>query len=1176
MSEIKIFLASSSELSKDRKEFELLINRQNKRLHQHNIFLSLEIWEDFTDAIALEGIQSEYNKVARSCNIFVMLVHNKVGKYSAEEFDNALNQYRSAQKPLIYVYMKKPYTTENLNDIQTLLTFRQRLEEIKHYPVEYRTTDKLKEHFSDQINKLYIQKLPSGEQSKNREVIRDDIVDWKEICLGMLAERKQLTSNRLMHSQDTHRGLELFVDLALVQQRGVDKRSDDVLPEYGSKLYEPSRYSRSERFEFAQFLEEVVSNPTNEKLTVVGEPGSGKTTLLQKIAFWLLGKTEDLVIWVSLSELKDRPLGEYLSKEWLNDAVMYSDSQVLEDWSRQFVERRVWLLLDGLDEMLPEHRDALSLKGWVSQARVIISCRSNVWQNNPRILDGFKTYRMLEFRLSQVSSFIQKWFSQELETGERLFRSLNQKGKERIRDLVKNPLRLTLLCSTWHMREGKLPDTRAELFEQFIEDLYEWKQTQFPTTAEQRNQLNQKLGELSIEAIDREATRFRLRQDIVYQFLGNNKSKNSLLRLALDLGILNTVGVDPDNPREAIYAFFHATLQEYYAATHVRDWSFFIPKEHQEAPAESLSTDDRLTFYRIFEPQWKEVILLWLGLEDIGSVEKHNFLTKLLDFEDNCGHFYRNQAFFLAALGVSEVPDFPSASEVITRVIRYAFGYLEADNEWVMYSEWIERQARSTLLSMDEHITVKPLHVLLDETVNQRLRYEVSDVVCSINPTDRKAIDTLVGLLDSAQSDRTRILVVSSLIKHSQHLSRAEEVLVEIATSSKKERTRKDAAQLLLKLDSKHPIGSDTLVDLLEKSEDVVLVWNLGIEEIQSKSAKNVRKLLKSAYSGKNWDTRSASMWYLTELFFSRKGDIKDIPGALKFPSLVFRLLSPDTEISTDGYECIKYLAKLAQSARSNPDVKKRRQAFFSLFGFALRQPKLSMLIAKLGIATGGSEGMKEVVVELFDELNIDTNLVIPLWADLVYCLEDTRLRAMLAEAAAFSGFRSETIPKVLTHLLKETSSEETRIIRWLASALLRYDPKNQMAVNTLMDLLNRSSQDWDMCYWVLQDLSRACNENMNLTETLLNFFIETKEEGFMYAIAEESKRVFELTSLQLIVSRLRAIVDEKSEVDETLYQCASELLWHCSRKLPYTTFYKTWYHRAEVDNRLSESVSPE
>jgi hypothetical protein len=72
----KIFLASSSELKSDRKEFEIFINRKNKDLIKKGFFIELVIWEDFLDAMSRTRLQDEYNKAVKECDIFVMLFLN--------------------------------------------------------------------------------------------------------------------------------------------------------------------------------------------------------------------------------------------------------------------------------------------------------------------------------------------------------------------------------------------------------------------------------------------------------------------------------------------------------------------------------------------------------------------------------------------------------------------------------------------------------------------------------------------------------------------------------------------------------------------------------------------------------------------------------------------------------------------------------------------------------------------------------------------------------------------------------------------------------------------------------------------------------------------------------------------------------------------------------------------
>ena len=153
MRKIKIFLASSSELKDDREQFEIFINRKNKELQEQDIFLRLELWEDFFDAMSAEGLQSEYNKVVRESDIFVLLAQNKIGKYTAEEFEQAFGQFSEKSKPFIYTYFKPP-TTRDREETQSLWAFEDKLKELKHYKTEYKNISELREHFSKQLSKL--------------------------------------------------------------------------------------------------------------------------------------------------------------------------------------------------------------------------------------------------------------------------------------------------------------------------------------------------------------------------------------------------------------------------------------------------------------------------------------------------------------------------------------------------------------------------------------------------------------------------------------------------------------------------------------------------------------------------------------------------------------------------------------------------------------------------------------------------------------------------------------------------------------------------------------------------------------------------------------------------------------------------------------------------------------
>lgn len=152
----RIFLASSAELVEDRREFEIFINRQNKRWHERGVFLDLVIWEDFIDAVSQTRLQDEYNKALKGCDVFVMLFWTKVGMYTAEEFETAFGQFKATGRPLIYTYFKDAASGHPLDDDDqaSLYAFRSKLKKLGHFYTSYKNQDALCRHFGDQLEKL--------------------------------------------------------------------------------------------------------------------------------------------------------------------------------------------------------------------------------------------------------------------------------------------------------------------------------------------------------------------------------------------------------------------------------------------------------------------------------------------------------------------------------------------------------------------------------------------------------------------------------------------------------------------------------------------------------------------------------------------------------------------------------------------------------------------------------------------------------------------------------------------------------------------------------------------------------------------------------------------------------------------------------------------------------------
>ena len=157
MQKIKLFLASSSELENDRKEFEIFINRKNKEWVAQDVFLELVVWEDFLDAVSQTRLQDEYNQAIKECELFVMLFFTKVGQYTEEEFETAFGQFQETHKPLIFTYFKDAEITTgsaNEDDLISLWAFKKKLKALGHFHSTYKNIEELILKFTSQLEKL--------------------------------------------------------------------------------------------------------------------------------------------------------------------------------------------------------------------------------------------------------------------------------------------------------------------------------------------------------------------------------------------------------------------------------------------------------------------------------------------------------------------------------------------------------------------------------------------------------------------------------------------------------------------------------------------------------------------------------------------------------------------------------------------------------------------------------------------------------------------------------------------------------------------------------------------------------------------------------------------------------------------------------------------------------------
>lgn len=404
---------------------------------------------------------------------------------------------------------------------------------------------------------------------------------------------------------------------------------------------------------------EAVSDSNASRLVLLGDPGSGKSTFVNYLAYCLaLNRLEPDRKW--LERLPEWTMGELLPvrvilRDWVawvaNDNARQPNAQALWDFIKHdlasrgldksfeplqetLLQRGGLVLLDGLDEVPDAHARRETIKAAIEdfaracgRCRIVVTCRPYAYEKREWKLQGFAEQTLASFDSKQIEQFVHGWYNAVVQVTGMNPTLAQSKATALIAacqmpyliELAQRPLLLTLMA-TLHTSRGKLPDDRADLYEDCVKLLLDYwqqgKRIQVAGQAESekgildalgvsRDRLDQALNQVAFVAHERQGRQANRKADTA-DISGEELRKvlaptldNSLDNAQTAIHYIRTrAGLllerDPDT-----FAFPHRTFQEFLAARHLlnsEDFPFNLAGWARQDPA-----------------WWREVYLLAAG-----------------------------------------------------------------------------------------------------------------------------------------------------------------------------------------------------------------------------------------------------------------------------------------------------------------------------------------------------------------------------------------------------------------------------------------------------------------------------------------------------------------------------------------------------------------------------------
>jgi HEAT repeat protein len=339
----------------------------------------------------------------------------------------------------------------------------------------------------------------------------------------------------------------------------------------------------------------AIHDSDQRAILITGDPGAGKSTFLESLSIEaarqaLIDPNMPIPVLVSLKDYDS--LGQFSGIRGLIYSTLegYVDTEAV---NQLLSNKKILLLIDGWNELSDEKAKS-KVKKFCQPHSVIVTSRSSgdYWEIQQK------------FEIQPLSpTDVRDFFDKRLPNIER---QRLQELVDRVRDFGQTPLIVWMLLIISH-NNSQIPKTRGEAYRSFTAT-YEKKAKECVDLESSRKLLGKLAFEMMKSQDSEDSTEFRLNVSEVEaeEILGAeefNRMLNHLLKQQGNMGI-----------REI--SFCHQSIQEYYAAEHLRRELDLHPEWLERQDGDNYSW---FQYHYLNYTKWTESIALLLGFPEVSQ-----------------------------------------------------------------------------------------------------------------------------------------------------------------------------------------------------------------------------------------------------------------------------------------------------------------------------------------------------------------------------------------------------------------------------------------------------------------------------------------------------------------------------------------------------------------------------